>query len=130
MVLARSPPRPRRGNRMGVVLMTDWQGLDGVTFITGVGSFTASATTAQVYRVDTSAGAVTANLPPAANCVAGVWHIIKNISGTNPVTVTPAAGESVNGAANNTLTTNNQRRQYYPGVPVGGPYTAPGWMSV
>lgn len=130
MVLARRPHRARRRYGMDELLMALWQELDGVTYITGVGSFTASSNTATCYRVDTSAGAVTANLPTAAACTPGVWHVIKNISGTNPVTVTPTGSDTVDGAATNVLTTNNQRRQYYPGVPAAGSYTAPGWMSV
>lgn len=101
-----------------------------VFYVTGATSF--NVVPGVFYRVDTSAAAVTANLPPAETCEPGDWVIIKNISGTNTVTVAGyAAGnitEYVDSATTNTLTTSGQRRMYFP-QSAPGSYPTPGWTS-
>jgi hypothetical protein len=101
-----------------------------VYYVTGVTSFNAVPGT--LYRVDTTAAQVTANLPPAESCQPGDWVIIKNISGANNVVVAAyAAGnvqEYVDLTTTNTLSSSGQRREYIPNTAPGF-YPTPGWSS-
>jgi hypothetical protein len=97
-----------------------------VCHITGVSSF--HVIPGMFYRVDASAGDVTARLPPAAATHPGDWNIIKLVSTSNGsrVVVIPAPGEQVNGTARNVLNRLNQGHQYVPGTPAS---FGTGWLS-
>lgn len=55
-------------------------------------------------RVDTTGGAVTITLPTAAS-IAGRYYIVQKIAGGNNVTVDGDGAETINGAANKTIST-------------------------
>ena len=66
---------------------------------TKTATFTASTTDfTTYYRVNTSSGAVTANLPPAANANGFTYHF-KLINGANTLTVDPDGAETIDGAS-------------------------------
>lgn len=82
----------------------------------GVNSFDAEP--GFFYRVDTSGGDVTANLPLTKDVtdIPGAWLIIKKVStaDTNGVVVTPGAGELLNLMASETISGVNQGHSYLP----------------
>jgi hypothetical protein len=55
--------------------------------------------TDSVVRVGTDSGAITVNLPTAAN-ITGRHYTIKRVSGANNVTITPYGSETIDGAPN------------------------------
>ena len=97
-----------------------------VVYITGVSSF--SCQPGHFYRVDASAGAVTAQLPSFTDTHSTDWLIVKKSdSSANKVNVTPHSGEKMNGSTGpNQLTGHNQSRMYMPNTPS---FFGSGWMS-
>lgn len=55
------------------------------------------------YTVDTTAGAVVATLPAASSVPIGTPFLVEVIAGTNSCTLTPAAGDTVDGGASFSL---------------------------
>ena len=100
-------------------------------YVTGLSSF--NVIPGVFYRVDTSAGAVTASLPPVGMLQPGDWVIIKNISGAHAVTITAwalgNAQEYVEGGTTFSLSTSGQRCQLIP-ASAPGIYPTPGWTTL
>jgi hypothetical protein len=97
-----------------------------IQYITGASSFNADP--GFFYRVDCSAGDVTAKLPSAQNVVdvPGAWLIIKNVTGSNNVIVTPVSGEAINQSPSQAISGTNQGHSYLPCL---RPSYGIGWVS-
>lgn len=61
-----------------------------------------------VVDVDTTAGAITINLPALSTCPHHIFTIIKKAGGNN-VVVDPNGSETINGASTNTISTQYNR---------------------
>ncbi|MGK5093325.1 hypothetical protein WDW89_15095, partial [Deltaproteobacteria bacterium TL4] len=61
-----------------------------------------------VVLVDTSAGSLSVSLPPSAMTNRGRTYSVKLIAGANPLTLTPAVGQSIDGATNQILSRVNE----------------------
>lgn len=71
-----------------------------------VKSITASATldgTATLILADATSAAITLTLPSPSTATNRIYGVIKTDSGSNAVTLTPAASETINGASSKAL---------------------------
>lgn len=76
------------------------------------GSYSPSPTAAEYLLCNAVAGAVAIGLPAVVDCVPGKMYVIKKIDvSANAVTITPNAGEALDGVVNDTLS-------------IGTPYTS------
>jgi hypothetical protein len=97
-----------------------------VQYITGVSSFNVDV--GFLYRVDCSAGNVTAKLSSAQDVVdvPGAWLIIKNVTGVNSVNVTSVSGEVINQSPSQPIAGANQGHSY---LSCFRPSYGIGWIS-